>query len=136
MDGTDTSTGEEGSDGLPGHRQVYGDGIAFLDAERFEDIGDAANLAEEFSVCDLAALTGLISFVDDGSLIIRLIFSGCNRVVVETCLVWVLECPAVNTVVGGVEGTLREPGDIPGGEATGPDGLEGSVPVEGLPRHL
>lgn len=68
MDGTDTGAGHEGSHGLPGHRQVDGDGVALLDAPRLEDVGDAAGLAEELAVADLGALRGLICFVDDSSL--------------------------------------------------------------------
>ena len=45
-------------------------------------------------------------------------------------------CPAVDTVVGRVEAALREPNDVPVLEATGANGVEGSVPVEGLFGHL
>lgn len=51
-------------------------------------------------------------------------------------LVRVLEGPAVNTVVGCVHVTLGEPSDVAILEGAGADGVEGAIPVEGLPSHL
>lgn len=68
MDGSNTGTSHERGDGLPGHREVDGDGVALLNTIGLEDIGDAAGLAEKLAIADLSALTGLISFVDDSSL--------------------------------------------------------------------
>jgi hypothetical protein len=59
---------KESCNGLPGHREVYGDGIAFFHAKFLEDVGYARYLAEEFGVCDLTTFTWLICFVDDRSL--------------------------------------------------------------------
>ena len=39
-----------------------------LKRPRLEDVGDAANFAEEFGVGDITSLTRLISLVDDSSL--------------------------------------------------------------------
>ena len=47
VDGTDVRASKERSNGLPCYGQVHQDGVAFLDAERPEHIGDAADLAEE-----------------------------------------------------------------------------------------
>ena len=68
VDSTDACAGEEGGDSLPCHREVDGDGVAFFDAERLEDIGDGADFTEEFAVRDFATFIGLIGFVYDGSL--------------------------------------------------------------------
>lgn len=54
----------------------------------------------------------------------------------ETRLVGVFERPTVDTVVRCVEGTLGEPSDITGGEATRPDRFEGPVPVKRLAGDL
>ena len=70
MDGADTRTGEEDCNCLPRHRKVNGDSIAFLETERSENIGDAADFAEELGVSDFPSLSGLISFVDDGGLFV------------------------------------------------------------------
>lgn len=70
VDGADTRTGEEDCNCLPRHRKVNGDSIAFLETERSENIGDAADFAEELGVSDFPSLSGLISFVDDGGLFV------------------------------------------------------------------
>ena len=41
VDGTNASACEEGSDGLPGHRQVDGDSVALLDTPGLEYVCDA-----------------------------------------------------------------------------------------------
>jgi hypothetical protein len=61
----DAGTREESSDGLPSHRQIHRDRVALLDAERFENIGDAADFAEQFGVCDLTAFVWFVCFVND-----------------------------------------------------------------------
>lgn len=71
MDGTDTSTGEEGGNGVPGHWHVDGDGITLPDPHTLEDIGNAADFAEKLSIGDFATLTRLIGLVDDCSLFDR-----------------------------------------------------------------
>lgn len=68
VDGTDTSASEERRGGLPGHGEVDGDGVALLDAQIFEDIGDLADLLEEFGVGDFTTLARLIGFPDNGRL--------------------------------------------------------------------
>jgi len=51
-------------------------------------------------------------------------------------LVWVLERPTINTVVGSVQATFREPSDIPILESPRSDSMERTVPVECLSRNL
>lgn len=68
MDSTDTSAGEESGYCLPSHGEVDGDGIAFLDSEAFEDVGDLAYFAKKFTIGDDAAIGRLVGFVDDRSL--------------------------------------------------------------------
>jgi catechol 2,3-dioxygenase-like lactoylglutathione lyase family enzyme len=61
---------------LPGHGEVNRDGIAFLDAEGFEDVGDFAYFAKEFSVGDDTAIGRFIGFVDDRGLVISVVNMG------------------------------------------------------------
>lgn len=68
MDGADAGASEEGGDGLPCHREVDRDGVSLLDAHGLEDIGDTADFTEELRVRDVAALVGLVGFVNDGGL--------------------------------------------------------------------
>ena len=63
--------GEEGGDGLPCHGKVDGHGVALLHAERLEHVRDAADLAQELRVRDLAALVRLVCLVDDRRLCAR-----------------------------------------------------------------
>lgn len=70
VDSADTRAGEKDCDGLPRHRKVNGDGIAFLETEGFENIGDAADFAEKLGVSDFPSFSGLISLVDDGGLFV------------------------------------------------------------------
>lgn len=51
-------------------------------------------------------------------------------------LIWVLECPPIYTIVGGVQPAVREPDDISRLEASRPHSMEWSVPMQGLPGHL
>ena len=55
-------------------------------------------------------------------------------------LVWMLERPAVNAIVGGVEAAFREPHDVSGLKRAGSDGFKGFIPVQGLTcglvRHM
>jgi hypothetical protein len=46
------------------------------------------------------------------------------------------ECPAIDTVVRRIQGTLGKPGDIAILKATRPDMLEGPIPVERLAGNL
>lgn len=68
VDGTDTRAGEECSDGLPCHRHVDRDGVALFDTIRLEDVGDAADFAEQLLVADFGAFTWLVGLVDDSGL--------------------------------------------------------------------
>ena len=54
----------------------------------------------------------------------------------STYLVGVLECPAVDAVVGRVQVALREPGDVAVLEAARANSVEGTIPVKSLPSHL
>ena len=68
VQGTDTRAGQEGRDGLPGHRHVDRDGVALADAVVLEDVGKPGDLAEELAVANVLVLAGLVGLVDDGSL--------------------------------------------------------------------
>ena len=50
---------------MPGHGEVYGDGVALLDAEGLEDVRDAADFAQELAIADFTAFTRLVGLVDD-----------------------------------------------------------------------
>jgi hypothetical protein len=86
---SDTGARKECRDGLPGHGHVHGDGVAFLDAEVFEDIGDAADLAEEFGVRNVLVVAWLVGLINDGNLggdknrrgddIVKRTLSGCLK---------------------------------------------------------
>lgn len=66
--GANTSAGKEGSDRLPGHGQIYGDGISLFDSETLENVRNRANLMKKFGIRDEATLSGLIGLINDGSL--------------------------------------------------------------------
>ena len=51
-------------------------------------------------------------------------------------LVGVLEGPAIDAVVGSVQVSFREPSNITVLEAARANGVEGAIPVKGLPGHL
>ena len=68
VDSANSGAGEEGGDGVPSHGEVDRNGVALLDAPGPEDVGDAADFAEQFGVADFATLTRLVGFVDDGGL--------------------------------------------------------------------
>lgn len=53
-----------------------------------------------------------------------------------TYLVGVLERPAINAIVAGVDATLREPSDIAVFEASSADGVEGTMPIEQIGGSL
>jgi hypothetical protein len=61
----DTSASQERSYSMPSHRKVNRDSISLLDAETLENVCDATDLAQEFSVRDFPTLTRLISLVND-----------------------------------------------------------------------
>lgn len=44
--------------------------------------------------------------------------------------------PSVDTVVCSIETTFGEPNDVPVLEATRANGLEGAIPIEGVPGGL
>lgn len=50
--------------------------------------------------------------------------------------VGVLVCPSIDTVVGGIQGPLREPDDVPCFEPSGSDGAKGAMPVQGFSGDL
>jgi hypothetical protein len=115
VDGTNAGAGQERHEGLGDHGEVDGDGITLLDAHLLEDVGGAADLAEELAVGQGAALADLVGLVDDGG------------------LVGVGDGVAVDAVVGGIELALEEPGIVAVSEAAGVDGLEVAGPGEEIP---
>ena len=68
MDCSNACASQESSHGLPGHGEIDGNGITLLDAERLEDIGNATDFAEEFTITDLKALPWLVCFPNDCNL--------------------------------------------------------------------
>lgn len=65
VDGSNACTSQECRYGLPGHGKIDGNGIPLLDAERSEDIGDAANFTEEFTITDFDTLSWLVCLPND-----------------------------------------------------------------------
>ena len=96
---------------MPGHREVNRHGITLLDAERLQNIGNAADFTEELSVRYGVAFTWLIRFVNDSS------------------LVWVFERPTVDAVVASIQTTFGEPGNIAILESARTNSLERPVPI-------
>jgi hypothetical protein len=147
-------TSKERSHSLPRHRQIERDCVSLLHAEGLEDVRERTDLAEELGVRHGAALSGLVCFPDNGSLKILhvqlLVFNVSRfdcldgpgqwinhpRTGANTNLVGVLECPSVDTVVRGVQTTLGEPDNVASLEPACTDGLERSVPMEGVSRDL
>jgi len=71
-----------------------------------ERVCRATHLAQKLAICDGAALTWLVSFVDDG------------------WLVGILDRMAIDTVVGGIKAASKKPGDIAIVQGPIPDGGE------------
>jgi hypothetical protein len=65
VDGTDTSTCEQGYSSFWNHGQVNNDSVALFDAHLLERIGKLADLIQELGVGDFLGLIGLIGLVDD-----------------------------------------------------------------------
>lgn len=68
VDGANACAREEGRDGLPGHWKVDRHCITLADTKRLENIGDAADFAEEFTIGDGDTLVWLVSLPDDSNL--------------------------------------------------------------------
>ena len=135
--GTKASASKESSDCLPSHRQVYGNGISFLDAEALEDVRDRANLTKKFGIRDETPLSGLIGLINDGSLKeSTLRIRSLAELTSMTYPVGVLVCPSIDAVIGSIQGTLREPDDVSCFKSSSPDTVEGAVPVQGFSRNL
>ena len=66
--GADARTGEHGDGELGNERQVEGDAVALLHAQRFEHVGEGAHLPEQVPVGQGAPVTRL-AFPDDGGAI-------------------------------------------------------------------
>lgn len=69
MNGSNSCTGEEGSNSLPGHWKVYRYSVALLHAEAFENVCNGADLTEQLRIGDEAAILRFICLVDNGGLI-------------------------------------------------------------------
>jgi len=117
VDSTNTGASKESNESLRNHRKVDGNGVTLLDTLLLESPGNAGNLTQKLSVCDGAALAGLIGLVDNGG------------------LVGVFESMTVDTVERGVQTTLNEPGNVTVDERTGAGGLEVLVEGEELAGH-
>ena len=115
MHGTNTRASQEGNHGLGNHGQVDGDSVTLLYASLLQGPGNARDLPQELAVGDRAALIRLVGLIDDGN------------------LVGVLQRMAVDTVEGGIETALDEPGIVAVLERAKVGGLEVLVPSEELP---
>ena len=62
------------------------------------------------------------------------------RYLAEPCAaaypIWVLVCPSIDTVVGGIQAPLREPDDVSCFKSSSSDTVEGTMPVQGFSRNL
>ena len=69
VDRANPGAGQHGDRQLRNHLQVHANPVAFLDAERLEDIGEFAHFTVELPVGQLGILPGLVAFPDDGGLV-------------------------------------------------------------------
>ena len=72
--GTDAGAGKHRVGALRDHREVYGDAVAALDAGLGEDLGDAADLAQELRVGDLLVVARLVGLPDNGGLVAAAVY--------------------------------------------------------------
>lgn len=115
VDGADTNASKQGDNGFGNHGQVDGNGIALADAHLLQHPGSLGDLPKELTKSDDAAITRLVSFIDDsGSIGVR-------------------ESVTIDTVVRSVELAFYEPGTVATGEGSGLDGLEVARPRKELP---
>ena len=68
MHRADARAGKHRIGGFRDHRQIDGDAVAFLDAVSLEHVGEAADLAMQFFIGDVAAVLRIVAFPDDGRL--------------------------------------------------------------------
>ena len=54
---------------LRDHRHVDGDAVAFLDAARLQDVGEAADLGVQLLVGELLVVLRIVAFPEDGGLV-------------------------------------------------------------------
>ena len=69
MNGADARTCQNRDRDLGDHRQIDGDPVALLDAERFHRVGKLAHLFIEFAIGDVLMVSGLVSLPDDRGLV-------------------------------------------------------------------
>jgi hypothetical protein len=117
---------------VPSHGEVDTNGIALANAKFLEYVGNPACLTEELSIGHNDTLTGLIGFVDDCRLGGNVSINVKRSFVLGAYFVWVLERPTVKAVVGGIDSTLGEPGNVTIFEGTGANSLKLTVPIEGF----
>jgi hypothetical protein len=114
VDSTDSGASEDGNDGLGNHGQVNGNGIALSDTHLLEDPGGPGHFPQELAICDVAAIGGVVGFVDDGDSV---------RVCVGV---------SVDAVVGSIQLALDKPSVVSVFERAAVDGLEVAGPAEKL----
>jgi len=68
VDSTNSRDSQKGDESLGNHGQVNGNRVTLLDTKALEDTSNFANLTEELTVGDLARVSSIISFVDNGNL--------------------------------------------------------------------
>src|SRR6185369_16987750 len=83
MDGADAGAGEHGNRRLGDHRQVNGDASAFLDAARFQHIGEAANFGVQLLVGELFVVLRIVALPQDGGLVTTLRKMAVDAVVTD-----------------------------------------------------
>jgi hypothetical protein len=83
-----------------------------------EHIRKSANLSKQVAIGQRAAIFALVGLVDNGR------------------LVGVLDCVAVNAVIGGIQLSLHKPCVVAMSKATGVHGMEIPLPCQELTSHF
>lgn len=91
VDGANPDDRHQGHNRLWDHRQVHGDRVALLHAKILQHLCKTAHVLQQLSEGDDSALVWLVGLVDYGR------------------LVWVLDRPAVDTVVARVQLSVHKP---------------------------
>ena len=74
VNGPDARAGQHGKGRFRDHRQIDGDAVAALDAQRLEHIGEDIHLAVKLAIGDVARrLGGIVGLPDDGNLVLALL---------------------------------------------------------------
>ena len=110
---SDAGAGEHGHRQLGDHGQVDADPIALLHPELLQNVGEAADLAQQFPVGQAAIVIGVVALPEDRDLIA---VAGLDV--------------SIEAVAADVELAALEPADLRFAEVGIQDLLERSVPVQ------